>query len=315
MIFVKIVISALIVIAAAYLQVNMHFFKAAFSRQKASAQENERELEMLENIIPDQRTTFEKGKSWLEHTSHESVVIKSTDTLTLCGKLYEQAGATKTIILFHSFRSTAQTDFAPIAPFFYEMGLNVLLVDQRAHGSSEGRYICHGVKERYDCLEWIEFIRARFGKDCEIYLGGIAMGATTVLMAAGLNLPKNVKGVIADTAFSSCRDVIYAQHDSRIWHRFVHYCIFPTLSVFCEWFGHFHPGKVTTVDAMKQNKTPILFIHAQNDGLIPENMTCAAYDACDAPKSIYLVPNAGHGLSYLSNEEECQRLVKKFLGA
>ena len=192
--------------------------------------------------------------------------------------------------------------------------MNVLLVDQRAHGSSEGRYICHGVKERYDCLEWIELVRARFGRDCEIYLGGIAMGATTVLMAAGLNLPKNVKGVIADTAFSSCRDVIHAQHESRAWRYFVQALVFPTLSLLCEWFGRFHPGKVTTIDAMKQNKTPVLFIHAQEDSLIPENMTCAAYEACVAQKSIFLVPNAGHGLSYLTHAEDCQRAVKKFLG-
>ena len=311
---IKIIIAYLILLPAAFIQILMYFFKSAFSRTKTAVREKEKQEEAFEHLSPAHQKMHAKGQKWLADTPHEPVLIKSYDSLTLCGRLYPRKDATKTILLFHTFRSTSQTDFAPIAPFFYELGLNVLLVDQRAHAASEGKFICHGIKERYDCLEWVEFVRTRYGKDHEIYLGGISMGATTVLLAAGMNLPKNVKGIIADSAYTSCKDIMYTSARRSRWLKYVHRLILPTLSLICQWIARFNPGKATTVEAMKENKTPVLFIHAQNDDLIPESMTRAAYDACTAPKELYIAPGAGHGLSYLSHKKECQQMVRKFLG-
>lgn len=311
---IKIIIAILILIPAAFIQINMHFFKMAFTRTKTALREREQQEIAFEQLSPEHQAMHEAGQRWLEDTPHEAVLIKSQDSLTLCGKLYPCENATKTILLFHNLHSTAQTDFAPIAPFFHELGLNVLLVDQRAHAASEGRYICHGIKERYDCLEWVEFIRARYGKAHDIYLGGISMGATTVLLATGLNLPGNVKGVIADSAYTSCKDIMYETAKRSAWLKHVCRAILPCLSMLCQWIARFNPGKVNTVDVMKKNKIPTLFIHAQDDDLIPEAMTSAAYEACAAPKELYITPKAGHGLSYLSHREECQQMIKRFLG-
>ncbi|MBO5109880.1 MAG: alpha/beta hydrolase [Clostridia bacterium] len=311
---IKIIIAVLILLPAALIQINMYLFKTVFSRTKTAAREQERAQEAFESLSARHQSMHRKGQKWLEATPHEAVVIKSQDSLTLCGKLYPAEGATKTIILFHDFRTTAQTDFAPIAPFFHETGLNVLLVDQRAHAASEGKYICHGVKERYDCLEWIELVRARYGREHEIYLGGMAMGATTVLLAAGLNLPGNVKGIIAESSYTSCRDILYDGAGRSVWLRHIHRAILPILCLLCRWIARFDPAKVSTVEAMKKNKTPVLFIHAQNDALVPKAMTMAAYEACTAPKELYVEDGAGHGLTYLSHQKKCQQLVKRFLG-
>lgn len=309
----KIIIAVLILLPAVYIQINMYLFKTAFSRTRTATREKERQEEAFDQLSPKHQALHEKGQKWLAATPREAVLIKSYDSLTLCGKLYPAKNAKKTIILFHTYRSTAQTDFAPIAPYFHELGLNVLLVDQRAHAQSEGRFICHGIKERYDCLEWTEFVRTRHGKDHEIYLGGISMGATTVLLAAGLNLPKNVKGIIADTAYTSCKDIMYesAQH-SRLKH--VQKLVLPSLCQLCLWIARFRPNAANTVDVMKNNKIPVLFIHAQNDDLVPEDMTIEAYEACAAPKELYVASGAGHGLSYLSHKTECQQMLKRFLG-
>lgn len=309
---IKIIIAVLILIPAAYIQINMYLFKTAFSRTKTAAREKERQEDTFAQLTPKHQAMHEKGQKWLANTPHESVLIKAYDSLTLCGKLYPLKNAEKTIILFHTFRSTAQTDFAPIAPYFHGLGLNVLLVDQRAHAASEGRFICHGIKERYDCLEWVEFVRTRYGKDHEIYLGGISMGATTVLLAAGLNLPKNVKGIISDTAYTSCRDIMYASAQ-RSWLKYIHKLILPGLAQVCQWIARFHPGVTNTIDVMKNNTIPVLFIHAQNDDRVPVDMTMAAYEACAAPKELYIATDADHGLSYLTRKTECQQMVKRFL--
>ena len=60
-----------------------------------------------------------------------------------------------------------------------------------------------GLIERFDCLEWVEWATAKCGSELPIYLCGVSMGATTVLMAAGLELPENVHGITADCGFTS----------------------------------------------------------------------------------------------------------------
>lgn len=69
---------------------------------------------------------------------------------------------------------------------------SVLYAEQRGQGNSGGDFIGFGQIERYDCLDWIHWVSERCGTELPIYLCGVSMGATTVLMAAGLDLPENV---------------------------------------------------------------------------------------------------------------------------
>lgn len=80
-------------------------------------------------------------------------------------------------------------------------------MDQRAHGDSEGHTITFGVRERMDCLLWCRYAVEHFGTDCEIWLNGVSMGASTVLMASNLPLPPQVKGIIADCPYDSPRGI------------------------------------------------------------------------------------------------------------
>ena len=106
----------------------------------------------------------------------------------------------------HGYRAGGLTDFAGLYRFYHEQGYDLLVPFQRSHGPSEGKYICFGVKERYDCRDWAEYAVCRAGKDCNLYLSGISMGCATVLMAAGLPLPSNVRAMIGDCAFTSPKE-------------------------------------------------------------------------------------------------------------
>ncbi|MFR7743588.1 MAG: hypothetical protein ACLU3I_10065 [Acutalibacteraceae bacterium] len=74
---------------------------------------------------------------------------------------------------------------------------------RRAHGQSEGVYITFGIHERRDAATWAQYAAMHFGPDHPLFLGGLSMGATTVLLASALELPPSVRGVIADCGFSS----------------------------------------------------------------------------------------------------------------
>lgn len=141
---------------------------------------------------------------------YEDVFITSFDGLRLHAKFYAASERKAPVqIMFHGYKSSAERDFCGGLREGIDGGFNVLLVDQRAHGESEGKYLTFGVNERFDCLSWASYAAERFGNDVKIYLYGISMGAATVLMASALPLPKSVSGIVADCGYTSPKDIIF----------------------------------------------------------------------------------------------------------
>ena len=148
-----------------------------------------------------------KRKEWLLQQKMEDIFIKSDDNLKLHATLLRSKSNKNCVICFHGYTGKGLNDYGSIAKFYIEQGFNMLIVDERAHGDSEGTYIGFGVLDRYDVVKWVEYAIKRFGNDVNIMLHGDSMGATTVLLASGLNLPKNVKAIVADCGFTSAYDV------------------------------------------------------------------------------------------------------------
>lgn len=149
--------------------------------------------------------------SWIKEVRslpHKEVSIRSFDGLTLCGKYYEYAPGAPIELMMHGYRGKGERDLCGGVQRCFALGRSALVIDQRACGSSQGHVITFGIRESRDCQSWINFIISHFGSDVKIILTGISMGASTVLMAAGHDLPKNVVGVLADCGFTSARDII-----------------------------------------------------------------------------------------------------------
>ena len=111
--------------------------------------------------------------------------------------------------MIHGYRGNAEQDMNGGVMRAFRLGRNALLIDQRGSGASEGNAITFGVKESQDCLAWVEFLRQKFGPDVKTILTGISMGAATVMIAAGKELPDNVIGVLADCGYTSAREIMY----------------------------------------------------------------------------------------------------------
>ncbi len=240
----------------------------------------------------------------------EEIFIQSYDGLKLHAVLYEAENADTTLILFHGWISSGLNDFCCIIPYYAEKGYNVLLVSQRGQGKSGGKYICMGTQEKFDCVSWCEYINKRFGEEHNIFIEGISMGASTVLFASALKLPDNVRGIIADCGFTSPIDII----KSVAWSK--HIFPYPLVWMVALWFRIFcgrSMYKDSTLDAMKKNKQPILFLHGESDGFVPCRMGKATYEACTSDKQLILVPGAGHGQCYLVDTERCTQELDKFI--
>ena len=247
---------------------------------------------------------------YINSLSYEWVSIKSFDNLTLKARFFKNS-SNKIIILFHGYRSIAENDFGPIFKLYYELEYNILLIDQRAHGKSEGKYISFGINERYDCLSWCKFISDNYNYIDEIILGGMSMGSTTILLATELDLPSKVKGIIADCGFTSPKDIISKVVSSR--YGLNPEIMLPAVNILCRGIAKFNIYECSVKNAMNKNKLPILFIHGTSDDFVPSKMSKENFEACKTRKKLVLVDCVFHGLSYLTDKLRIEKEVKDFL--
>lgn len=256
---------------------------------------------------------LEEANAWYrEHLKNaEEVTLASRDGLTLKASYLENPGSKRTILMMHGYRSSAAFDFSVAFPWFYGLGFNLLVPDQRSHKRSEGKYICYGIKERFDCLDWVHYLIERNGEDQGIILDGMSMGAATVLMTAGLELPPQVKGVMADSGFTSAWDEIghVIRHDYHLPPLLFQHLI----NFFAKRLAGVDLREASTVVAMETNRLPILLSHGEADNFVPCEMSRKTVAACRTEKQLITVPGADHGMSVLVDPEQIIPVTNAFL--
>ena len=193
---------------------------------------------------------------------HEDVSITSFDGLTLTGKYYEFAPGAPIELMFHGYRGTAERDLSGGVERCFRVGRSALIVDQRCSGNSGGNVITFGVREHRDCLSWIDFMLHHFGPDVKIILTGISMGASTVLMAGGTNLPHNVIGILADCGYTSAKKIMYSVLSQGGLPPQVCY---PFVKLGAKLFGHFDLEEADAFTAVKKCTVPVIFFHGEAD--------------------------------------------------
>ncbi len=241
---------------------------------------------------------------------YEDVYVTSKDGLRLHGRYYETAPGAPVQILFHGYHGHPLRDFCGGLQLALQSGCNAILIDERAHGESEGKCLSFGVLERHDCCQWIDYAAKRFGKETPIILAGVSMGAATVLMASELTLPRNVVGIIADCGYSSPKEIIC---------RVIRQMKYPVKTGYAlvrlsgKIFGGFDIEAYSPIEAVKNTDIPILFIHGEADDFVPCEMSRRMFEECAAKKEILTVPRAKHVMSYVVDEEAYREMTQKFL--
>ncbi len=226
----------------------------------------------------------------------EDVWITGSDGVRLHGAYYETEKGAPIEVQVHGYKSIAIRDFSGGLQHSLSSGHNVLLIDQRAHGQSEGRCLTFGVLEREDVLSWVEYLCERFGKEIKIVLVGVSMGAATVMMAAELPLPENVVGIIADSGYTSPKEIICKDIRTRGLPTSV---VYPFLRLGSALYGRFDLEKCDAPTALARVKIPVLFFHGEDDRFVPCEMSHRCYEACVTDKRLVTVADAGHGLEFL----------------
>lgn len=253
-------------------------------------------------------------KTARELAANEEIVncnIRGRDSVYLAGHWYPCENAKRIIIAMHGWRSEWSRDFGMIADFWHREGCSVLFAEQRGQNNSGGNYITFGHLERYDCLDWVNYINENYNEEnLPIYLAGISMGASTVLMTASLDLPDNVRGIFSDCGFTSAHEIwkhtvnnnlhlLYGAHGYMI-------------DEICKKKISVDSRNITTLAALNEARVPVAFVHGSDDRFVPVGMTYKNYKICSSPKELLIVPGADHGQSYYTEREKYEDFTRAF---
>lgn len=257
-----------------------------------------------------QQENIHRAVGIMEKYPFEPVTITATDGTGLFARYYHFQDGAPVIIMVHGYRSAAFRDCCGGHALSRKLGFNALVVDQRAMGNSGGTTVTFGVRERFDCLQWANYVHDRFGPDVPILLFGLSMGAATVLMASELELPDSVACILADSPYSTPKAII------RKVCQDLHYppdLVYPFIWLGALIFGRFRLDSCCAKEAVSHAKMPILLIHGQEDHLVPCPMSGEIQRACGSWAESHTFPKAGHGLSYMTDPVRYETVIYRFL--
>lgn len=254
--------------------------------------------------------SIKENKAWFENTPHEKLYITSYDSVKLKARYYS-CNSKKTVVCIHGYLGSYDIDFSQIAPMYYNNGYNVLLLNNRAHGKSGGRFIGFSHKDKFDLLYWLNTFDKMVNQEHDLFVHGISMGAATSINVIGPDVPKSLKGIISDCGFLTPIEQI-----KYLLKKFCPIALFPLYQFFLL-FTKLITGndfsKDNALDSLKKTRLPFLFIHGKNDFFVPLFMSKSAYTHCAGEKVLEIFNNAGHAASQHVDFNRYRKISLDFL--
>jgi pimeloyl-ACP methyl ester carboxylesterase len=212
----------------------------------------------------------ERWNVFKETRIFEDVSVITKNKIRLVGWYWkaEKTYAEKTVILVHGIMDTG-AGLGYLGEEYHRRNWNVLYIDLRCHGNSDGKTTTMGVKESRDIGLWVDYVAEKY-KAGEVYLHGVSMGGATVLLYAGtaVNLPENIKGIISDSSFARYNEAFFSLVYLVIRNKFLAWSITKgasagSLLLTGVSFGRMNPERV-----INRISVPVLLFHGEEDVLV-----------------------------------------------
>lgn len=264
--------------------------------------------------LQDNSKNIEKIAAAEKKYEWEKIQLSSPHGYTLRGTyIPAPQPSQKTILFLHGLfqNRSSGLDYLDI---YQRLGYNMLLVDARAHGDSGGSAISWGYFEKDDVNAWLDWLKLKIPQGT-IGVHGISMGAGTALLHRANN-GHDVSFYIVDSAYNDFKGLLAKQltavaaldPDSKV----------PGILLFYMQLAAYYHDGITFKDlsprlAVPQATTPILYLHGQNDTLIPPQMSEDLYAATSSAKEIHLFPDTPHASAVYFNRQAYVSILDAFI--
>lgn len=258
---------------------------------------------------PEQQRIYDLGWEWHEANKQYAVPVEiENDGLKLVGEYYD-FGFDRAAIIVVGRTETLLYSYYYVQPY-KELGFNVLVFDNRAHGLSEGRKCYLAYREYRDVLAWAKLVHESFGMN-EIHLHGLCIGSSSCLFALiSPECPDYIRAMVADGMYATFSDT-FAMHVKERGHAL--FPIFYIALLYVRIFSHadiWHDGPVYRVDRLKK---PILFIHSRKDQYSEPEKLKTIFERCNADKTLEWFDKGGHSRVRINNTEKYDLSIAKFV--
>ena len=252
----------------------------------------------------------QEGREYIYSLNPEDLYINSFDNLKLHA-LFINNNTNKTIICVHGYKAKdGLYDFGMSAKFLNSLGYNLLFVDNRAHGLSQGKYIGFGVLDSIDVNSWVDYLVTNMNQET-IILYGMSMGAATVLNTDSSPDSSPVKAIIADCGFASGYDEV-AYQIKKMYH-LPSFPLVPISNILLKLLAKYSLKDKEAYKSIKNYKNNLLIIHGSKDHFVPTSDAYKIFDNATCKKKLLIIKDASHAKSYLKDTKLYEKTVREFL--
>jgi len=212
-------------------------------------------------------------------TTLSELSVTTIDGVVLKGLKLSHKEALTNIVFFGGSGMKISTSFG-ILDKFSQLPANVIWVDYRGAGVSEKKSELTIENLRSDALAVFDYSSKHLPENLPTVIHGISMGS---VLASYVATERPIDGLILDSAVSSVTELV----DNLVpaWST-----LFSTVSVSPEL------AKVDNSQLIKNYKSPLLIIVAEDDSITPVTFSQNLYAAAQSPmKTLAIIQDSDHG--------------------
>lgn len=260
---------------------------------------------------PEYVRMFNIGLEWgKQYEAYKRPVEIVSDGYHLVGEYFDFGGSSAALIV------AGRTECLLYSYYFAEpyrkAGRNVLVIDNRSHGLSEGRVSSLGYKEYRDLLAWSRLLHDELGNETVLF-HGVCIGASAALFAlTSPDCPDWNEGLVADgmyyNFYKSFENHMKADRPKRM--------RFPVMQVVMLWIRLFSGADVVFDGPFKRIeklKKPILFLYSREDTYSTPDQAEYLYAHCTAPKKLVWFEKGAHSRIRINTPAEYDAAIAEFL--